>query len=441
MHGAFFYLISRQMNLKDLCHITQTQATPQNSPPFGCHHSLIQTPLSEFFSTRNFGIYLHIPFCMRRCRYCAFVSTVPKRIPADDYTQAILREFALQKDLYAPRQLLTIYLGGGTPSMLPDSCLERILSVFFKEYGQPPEVTLEANPEHVTRQRSEIWKSIGFSRISLGIQSFDDDLLKLLGRHHDACQAQKSFEILRNAGFNDLSIDLIYGAHCDNDSEQQSLLRWQNSLKIVQNLQPEHLSCYELSLETHTPLWTLSKRGTQILCDESTILTMMRMIPEMTGMQRYEISNYGRNNYYSSHNLSCWAGLPYLGLGPGAHSLQISDGHICRWSNTDRVQQWISTLNQENRLPDPQFRETLSPQSHLAERLICAARTLLPWDPAQIASQLRADIAPYLPGIQKAQNHGLIAPVPEIPGCFRTTPLGIELNNRLDEMIFEGFGD
>ena len=378
---------------------------------------------------------------MRRCRYCAFVSTVPKHIPADDFTQAIIRELLLQKSLYDSGTLLTVYFGGGTPTMLPDSSLEQILSAIFKNFRQPQEITLEANPEHVTKERAETWKKIGINRVSLGIQAFDDELLKILGRNHSACQARKSVEILKNAGFDDLSIDLIYGCHCADDSNLQSITRWHNELRILNDIQPAHLSCYELTLEEHTPLWTLSKHGTQILCEESVILEMMRMIPDQSGMKRYEISNYSRNNYYSAHNLSCWAGLPYLGIGPGAHSFQKSQNGFYRWANTNLVRQWMTSLNQDHRQPIPLFKEQLSAQSHLAERLICAARTQLPWNPSDIARQIHAEINPYMPGITKAIQHGLLSRDSENPDLIITTPKGIELNNLLDEMIFEGFDE
>ena len=383
------------------------------------------------------GIYIHVPFCMRRCRYCAFTSTVPKIVPQIPYTQAILREFDLTKARFENKDLASVYFGGGTPTMLGDDQIQAILHHLIQSLNVPAETTLEANPEHVTPERAKRWKNMGFTRVSLGIQSFNDHMLAFLGRKHSGIQAQKAIETLNQAGFDDISADLIYGGlYDDHVTDSQLLSDWKSDLRLIRSLKPSHLSCYELTLEDHTPLWTLSRRGHRIKPEENIILEMMDMIPDLTGMQRYEISNYSRDGYYSLHNMSCWAGLPYLGLGPGSHSLQISESGIFRWANIASVPQWMMSLNQNQVLPDPLFKEQISTQMHLAERLMCAARTLLRWNPAEIADQLHADISPFMPGIQKAIQHGLIQQNSD--DTLNTTSKGVTLNNRLDEYLFEG---
>ena len=165
---------------------------------------------------------------------------------------------------------------------------------------------------------------------------------------------------------------------------------------------------------------------------------MMAMIPDALGMVRYEISNYSRNHFFSAHNLSCWAGLPYLGLGAAAHSFNIAGDLFSRRANTRNIRQYMAVLNANpSKLPEPEFIETLSPQMHLGERLMCAARTRCRFCPQNIASQVGADISPYLPGITKALQQELLEPLPG--DLVRTTQKGMMLNNILDALLFEGY--
>ena len=399
----------------------------------------IQTSLESLFKRNGFGIYVHIPFCIRRCRYCAFVSSVPHLVPEDAYVKAVIREFGLRYPEYAQFSLKTLYFGGGTPTMLTDAAIGRIIDCIRITCGTPDEMTLEANPEHVTAERCKMWRQLGFTRISLGIQSFDDAMLQFLGRGHNASQAISAIETLYDAGFEEISIDLIYGGLPNpDDLSQPPLKTWQHDLETAKSYHPAHVSCYELTLEPHTPLWTCQKRKMQVLCDESTIAEMMSMIPDALGMTRYEISNYSRDNYFSAHNLSCWAGMPYLGLGAAAHSLNTAGHQYSRRANTADIRQYIKSADAaEGILPQPEFTEILSPQAHLAERLMCAARTRLNFNPQGIADQIGATIAPYLHGIHKAIERGLLEERPD--GCLRTTNQGILLNNMLDSLIFEGY--
>lgn len=397
--------------------------------------------LESAFDRSDFGIYIHVPFCMRRCRYCAFVSSTPRSIPEQAYAQAVMNEFDLRYPNYADLNLKTLYFGGGTPTMLSDATIGKIVETIANRYDTPDEITLEANPEHITQQRCENWHSIGFTRISLGIQSFDTQMLQFLGRRHDRAQALAAIDHLHAAGFEEISIDLIYGGLISDDrSDAQALASWRHDLETAGSCAAAHVSCYELTLEPHTPLWTRQKRGQKVLCDESTIAEMMTMIPQILCMTRYEISNYSRDDYYSAHNLSCWAGLSYLGLGAAAHSLFASPKRFMRKANTANIKDYVSSLNAAHpTLPDPEFTEDLSPQTHLAERLMCAARTRIPFNPCAIASQIGADISPYLDGLEKAMASGLIER--QRNGAMRTTERGILLNNRLDALIFEGCPD
>lgn len=393
---------------------------------------LFKTALERLFPAHSFGIYVHVPFCVRRCRYCAFVSSVWREVPSERYADAVCAELDARLDGFAGRELLTLYLGGGTPSMLSDDALHTIVSHCVCRAGMPKEMTLEANPEHVTRDRAVAWKAMGFTRISLGVQSFQSRMLSFLGRKHDGACAQCAVQTLLDAGFDEVSIDLIYGGMPD--TSYDALSAWHHELDTARLSGAVHVSCYELTLEPNTPLWTLAKRGQTVLCDEDALVEMMTAIPEGLDMAQYEVSNYARSGYFSAHNMSCWAGVPYLGLGPGAHSLRLDADRIERRANATDVRAWLGAISRGD-LPEPAFVEALTAQAHLAERLMCAARTRLFWCPDAIAGCLGADLAPFMPGLDKAVEQGLLRRIGE---SLCTTDQGMLLNNRLDALIFDG---
>ncbi len=390
-----------------------------------------------------FGLYIHVPFCLRRCLYCAFASSVLRPIPSHLYTLALIAEASSKLHHFSQYTLDTLYFGGGTPSLLDDHDIALFLDFIASTQGltTPRELTLEANPEHVSPARAKSWKSLGFTRISLGIQAFDDDTLKFLGRKHSSTQAQIAVDTLHQAGFDEVCIDLIYGAQIPGDSPSHALHRWAHSLKTAQKLAPAHASCYELTLEPHTPLWTRHQRGSHVLCDDDTLATMMQIIPETLNMPQYEVSNYTDGSAFSAHNLSCWMGIPYLGIGPAAHSMHIAPQGVIRRANAPDVRAYLDDFQRAQTLhapfsPAEAFAETLPPQMHLAERLILAARTRFAWNPADIARQLGADLTPFLPHLKRAQTLGLLESRHD--QTLRTTPKGIRLNNRLDEILFDG---
>ena len=401
--------------------------------------ALMHQCLDALVPSRSFGIYIHVPFCERRCKYCAFVSSVWRPVPSADYAAALCREMDTRLAAFEQRQLATVYWGGGTPSMLDDHAIAQVLEHISDKCGSAREITLEANPEHVTLERAVTWKSLGFTRISLGVQSFDNAMLAILGRRHDEQRVREALNVLRMAGFEEICIDLIYGARRTDGKSHEEIKRWQQELETARSLMVEHASCYELTLEKHTPLCTAQEHGQNVLCEEDIIADMMAMIPDVLGMQRYEISNYSRNHYFSAHNVSCWAGLPYLGLGPGAHSLILSDAKssedaILRRANTGNVRHWLWSMKNGEQ-PEPEFVESLTAQEHLAERLMCAARTRFWWHPETIAHSIHGNIAPFLPSLDKGLKCGLLEM--NAFGKLRTTEQGIALNNRLDTLIFE----
>lgn len=391
--------------------------------------------LDEYAEPSRFGIYIHVPFCVRRCRYCAFFSTVRRHIPAHDYVTALLHEAELCRATFQGMRPRSVYLGGGTPSCLPDDEIRRLMVGLAECFGQADEYTMECNPEHVSPARARHWKAIGMTRVSMGVQSFHPEMLCFLGRAHSPDDARHAMDSLRQAGFDEISIDLIFGGMPDGTDPRQI---WSEDLRIAHSLSPEHVSCYALTLEPNTPLANLHKRGHTVCVDEDTSADLMDMIEPALGMRRYEISNYAVEGVFSAHNVACWAGEPYIGLGPGAHSMFRSKNKIVRREVQENIAAYLELAGVQRVMPTMAFEEHLSLETHLAERLMCAARTRFPWAPDRIAEQVGADITPYKKALNKAVSRGLIeVSTQNNMDVFRTTDLGIKLNNCLDEIIFE----
>lgn len=394
--------------------------------------------MDTFTEPDRFGIYIHVPFCVRRCRYCAFYSTVLHDIPAHDYVSALLNEAEIRRGPFEGKRPRSIYLGGGTPSCLPDNEIERLVQGLERLFGRADELTLECNPEHVTLERAQNWRACGVTRVSMGIQSFDAEMLLYLGRGHTPDDAKRAMSDLRQAGFDEVSIDLIFGGTPEGVDSQNV---WDLDLQTAKSLAPEHVSCYALTIEPHTPLAKLQASGAKVCVDDDISAEMMDKIEPALGMRRYEISNYAMPGYISAHNVACWAGEPYLGLGPGAHSFfrlkKVFKRCAMRTNLSGYLEQALAGLE-----PPLIFEEYISPEMHLAERLFCAARTRFRWSPEAIASQLGVDSSPYQRVFEKAEKRGLIDISSEDGACVcQTTDLGIKLNNCLDALIFEAAPD
>ena len=277
-------------------------------------------------------LYFHVPFCQRRCSYCDFSIAVRKSIPAKDYVESIRKEIA-----GADAQILTpgaspggsdgtptIYLGGGTPSLLPPDAISSLLHGALLD-GLPLdgvpldacEVTLEANPEDVTPAVAAAWRRAGVNRISLGAQSFDDRVLRWMHRVHDAARIGRAVTTLRAAGFENLSLDLIFALPRELERD------WHRDLANVCALEPEHLSLYGLTVEARTPLARWVSRGASSPPDDDRYADEYLLAHErlgLAGYEFYEVSNAARNGRISRHNSAYWTGSPYRGFGPAAHS-------------------------------------------------------------------------------------------------------------------------
>ena len=264
------------------------------------------------------GIYIHIPFCKRRCIYCDFFSTTQSE-KKSAYVHALCRELEMRKDYLEGEDIETIYLGGGTPSQLLREELEEIFNHIYKVYPvrEDAEITLEANPDDLTPEYVAMLRQLPINRISMGIQTFQEETLKLLHRRHTAVQAIEAFRRCREAGFQNISIDLMYGL------PGETLDTWIADLQQAIDLRPEHISAYHLIYEEGTALWKLREQHQVEEADEDLSVSLFSTLIEQlseAGYQHYEISNFCLPGLHSRHNSSYWTGKKYLGCGPSAHS-------------------------------------------------------------------------------------------------------------------------
>ncbi len=285
------------------------------------------------------GIYIHIPFCKQKCHYCNFYSLASVKY-RDVFVDVLMKEIALQKDYLAGEEVETIYFGGGTPSLLSSDEIEKIINELatFHKINKDAEITLEANPDDISQEKVNELKQTQINRFSIGIQSFFDEDLKYLNRVHTGSEAERSVKTVLDAGFENMSIDLIYGIPSLSDEN------WQANIEKFFSFTIPHLSSYALTVEPQTALDILIKNGKMSnIDDEKAALQFLFLMQVMEDKSfvHYEISNFSRESSYSKHNTSYWQGKKYLGLGPSAHSF---DGNSRQW-NISNMSKYIKNLN------------------------------------------------------------------------------------------------
>ena len=268
---------------------------------------------------RKGSVYIHVPFCVRKCAYCDFYSLAGVNDLTGRYREALCREIRIQAERFGPVRVETVYLGGGTPSLLSGTDIRRILSVLRECMEVVPacEITMEGNPGTLEEKALEVYREAGVNRFSLGVQSFSDRMLRRIGRIHTAEQAVQAVRMLRRAGFSNVNLDLMYGL------PDQDLNSFLDTVGEALTLSPEHLSCYSLIPEPGTEMGRQVESGEATLPDAEKLLQMeeeMRSLLSRNGFDRYEVSNYAREGRECRHNLVYWECEPYLGFGPGAHS-------------------------------------------------------------------------------------------------------------------------
>ncbi|MCI9503527.1 MAG: oxygen-independent coproporphyrinogen III oxidase [Hungatella sp.] len=268
---------------------------------------------------KKLELYIHIPFCAKKCGYCDFLSGPAAVSVQQRYVEQLIEEIACQSAHYPGYQVPSVYLGGGTPSLLgaKDICqiMEQVKSVF--ELSDTPEVTIEANPGTVTMEKLKAWSEAGINRVSIGLQSADDKELKNLGRIHTYDEFLKTYQRVRQAGFDNVNIDLMSAL------PGQTLASWRSTLKKVARLKPEHISAYSLTIEEGTPFYQQYHGHPELLPGEDEEREMYyatKQILQDMGFRRYEISNYAKSGRECRHNIGYWTGTEYLGLGLGSSS-------------------------------------------------------------------------------------------------------------------------
>jgi oxygen-independent coproporphyrinogen-3 oxidase len=276
---------------------------------------------------QGLGLYIHIPFCLKKCNYCDFYSLPVQTGILQRYVRAVVKELELRARDVEDRRIKSVYLGGGTPSLLSPSELSLIINSINLNWDldNEAEVSLEANPASLNGKALEFIHKAGFNRISLGVQSFQDRDLQILGRSHSSQEAWQSIELIKNSGFSNLNLDLIYGI------PGQTIDKWQETLAQALDARPAHLSVYLLQLDEEVPLSRYIKAGHYQLCDEDTEAQMYQLAIQMiekAGLFQYEISNFARPGYECQHNLGYWKANEYLGIGPGAVSFQGNRRYI-----------------------------------------------------------------------------------------------------------------
>ena len=313
------------------------------------------------------GLYLHIPFCKRRCIYCDFFSTTQSE-KKTTYVSSLCRELEMRKDYIGGETIETIYFGGGTPSQLSQEDFISIFSHIYKVYNVEPdaEITLEANPDDLTPEYITMLRSLPFNRLSMGIQTFNEDMLKLLQRRHTADRAIHAFNNCRRAGFHNISIDLMYGL------PGETLDSWQKDLEQAVKLHPEHISAYHLIYEENTALWKLREQHKVAEADEDLSVSLFGTLIDSlsaAGYDHYEISNFCKPGMYSRHNTAYWKGIPYLGCGPSAHSF---NAETREW-NTASLEGYIKSIEEGHRSSET---EILDKVTRYNEYIMTSLRTM-----------------------------------------------------------------
>ncbi len=322
---------------------------------------------------KELAIYVHIPFCVQKCRYCDFLSGPRHLNKIDEYLDMLLIEISQYKDLIKEYQVRSIFIGGGTPSILNANQISRVMSALWDVIGdrvmENIEVTIESNPGTLTKEKLKAYQELGINRISMGLQSTFNDELKNLGRIHTYEEFLEGYRLARKAGFQNINIDLMSGL------PTQSLEKWETTLSRIIELNPEHISAYSLIIEEGTNFYEQygTEEGEKELPSEELDRLMYQKTKELlleAGYKKYEISNYAKPGYESRHNCSYWTGIDYVGIGLGASSLIQKN----RYRNEENMECYLKMLVQNKSVR--QLEETLDRQSEIEEYMILGLRMM-----------------------------------------------------------------
>ena len=370
------------------------------------------------------GVYVHVPFCKHKCLYCDFYTGGHRIADWDRFANCLINELKIRRDEvdFPP---FSLYLGGGTPSLLPPKQLEKLIYAIQDILGVNhwEEFTIEANPDDITHDLIHVWKNLGVNRVSLGVQSLNNNELKTIGRIHDAASALSSLSLLQSC-FRNVSVDVIFGL------PGQTPLSYRETLQGILNMKPTHLSAYSLMLEEGTALSLLARQNKINLPSEDEWLQMFDLTNEITALNgyiRYEISNYALPGLESRHNSLYWAGSPYLGLGPGAHSF---NGKEIRRANPNDIKGYMNFFDH----PSPSHKqffieENLSEEEMREEMIMTRLRTLKGLDLEMFGMAFGDTHKEIL--LQKASRFLSSGLMKEDSGFLSLTPRGFNIYNSI----------
>ena len=364
------------------------------------------------------GIYIHIPFCKKKCTYCDFYTVVaPNFIPT--LVDSIVKELHFRKEYLKNEAISTIYFGGGTPSILKLEEFQQIFNTIFELFSvkDDAEITFEANPDDLTPQYLASVRTLPFNRISIGIQSFDDEDLKRINRRHTGNEAIEAVKNAQQAGFDNLSIDLIYGLPF------QTLEAWEQQLDIGLSLDVQHISSYGLTYEEGTALWKQREKGKVTNVDDETMNAMYLLLLEKVkqkGFEAYEVSNFALPNRRSRHNTSYWKQEPYLGIGPSAHSYDLNS----RQWNVSSIKDYIKALETNTEFFEG---EELTLNDRYNDFVMVSLRTSDGLDKAVMETEFGTELAEYC--LSNARPFIETGKVADVDGKLSLTPDGIMISN------------
>lgn len=315
------------------------------------------------------GLYVHIPFCAKKCNYCDFPSFSGLSDLFHEYTEALLREVAAVSEKHGHPEVDTVFLGGGTPSILPAEDILRIVKAIESLFviKSPSEITLEANPGTITKEKARIYMDAGINRVSVGLQAAQDHLLEFMGRIHTIDMFSECINLLKDLGFYNINADIIFGI------PGQSMEDWMETVDLVIKSGLPHISCYSLKIEEGTPWFELKRKGELPDADENLEREMYyHVISEASkaGYKHYEISNFSKPGYECRHNIKYWTDKPYIGVGSGAHSCVNN----VRYANVTDVKDYISCV-MNNASPEA-FSKVTDREEQLSERFILGLRMI-----------------------------------------------------------------
>lgn len=370
-------------------------------------------------------LYIHIPYCVRKCIYCDFLSLPFEMQAAQRYVESLCRELEIKGD--SAGTLRSIFIGGGTPTLLPEDCFKQLFRCLKDnfEFSSRIEITVEANPGTVNASKIENLLSLGINRMSIGIQSFDDSELKTLGRIHTSDEAMEAIDLLKNAGLENFSVDLMYGI------PGQTMETWKETLSKATGLSPAHISSYELTPEEETPLSRLIKDNAVRMPEEGLVLDMYDHAIDFLqgkGFEHYEISNFALPGFRCIHNLNYWDRGEYIGAGAGAHSFIQG----IRSQNTGDIKTYMDSLSNKDIIPETDAVE-ISPEDALKEFIFLGLRKTEGISLTQM-KRMRPD---FLEACAELLDSGHLAVTDD---CLRLTRKGLPLSNMVIVQLFERLG-